>query len=371
MHAQYLATELAARGHEVHVLHSIDAYNLKRKKVNPPNHQDGIYTYGVKTALNQTAYRTYFTGNSPTINRKFEQLVKEVNPDIVHHHNISLLGYNLLKKQKNYLNLYTAHDYWLICQKNDLTKNGTACNNPACFMCSLKNKRTPQLWRQKTAFSQAIKDIDLLIAPSSYLKNQITQRLQIRAVTLPNFAPHPPKNGGASGFENFFLYAGVVEPHKGIMDLVDVFRTQKPKAKLLIVGNGSLKEKISRTIQEHNLSEKVVLLGWVNDDLLHRLLADANALVLPSKWPENSPLITLEALAAGTPVLASRQGGLPEIVEKVDSHLLFDDADQLFGLLEGFNKKDYPQYQLKSVYEANFSPSAYMRGYFEAIKTAA
>jgi glycosyltransferase involved in cell wall biosynthesis len=369
MHVQYLVNELAARGHEVHVLHSLDAYNLKRKHIHQQAKQEGIYTYGVKTVLNQTAYRTYLTGNSTAINRKFKQLLKDVNPDIVHHHNISLLGYGLLKKQKNYHNIYTAHDYWLICQKSDYTKNGAPCNNPNCVVCALKNKRTPQLWRQKTAYAQAIKDIDLLIAPSNYMKNQIDKKLKIKTVTFPNFAPSPAQNGGTSGFENFFIYAGMVEAYKGVMDLVTAFKTHAFKARLLIVGNGSLKPKITQIIRENHLYGRIVPMGWVEDDLLHRLLADANALVLPAKWPENSPLVTLEALAAGTPVIASKQGGLPEIVEKVDRHLLFEDIDELCGLLENFDKKTYPPAQLKQVYETNFSPSAYMGRYLEILKT--
>jgi glycosyltransferase involved in cell wall biosynthesis len=201
------------------------------------------------------------------------------------------------------------------------------------------------------------------------MKNQIDKKLKIKTVTFPNFAPNPAQTGGASGFENFFLYAGMVEAYKGVMDLVEAFKTHAFKARLLIVGNGSLKPKITQIIRENHLYGRIVPMGWVEDDLLHRLLADANALVLPAKWPENSPLVTLEALAAGTPVIASKHGGLPEIVEKVDRHLLFENTDELCGLLENFNKKTYPPAQLKQVYETNFSPSAYMGRYLEILKT--
>jgi glycosyltransferase involved in cell wall biosynthesis len=118
VHVKYLAEELAKRGHEVHILHSIDAYNVKRKKIPAQTETNGVYIRQVKTHFNYTSYAAYFSGNSSKISKQFENLVKEIKPDVVHHHNISLLGYNLLKKQRNYRNIYTAHDYWLICQQN-------------------------------------------------------------------------------------------------------------------------------------------------------------------------------------------------------------------------------------------------------------
>lgn len=329
-----------------------------------------MVTHRIKTWHNRSAYTAYLTGNSAPVTKEFRRLIKGINPDVVHHHNISLLGYGILKKQKNYLNLYTAHDYWLMCQRNDLMKNNLAvCESPSCFSCSLKSRRPWQLWRHQPSFKQALRDIDLFIAPSDYLKGQILKQVPLKAVTLPNFVAAPPSSLAPSGFSGFFLYASVLEAHKGILQLLKLFEENSWSRKLVIVGNGSLKEPIRREIAQRGLEQKVALLGWVDDAALFGLLRDAEALVLPSMWPENSPLIALEAYSVGTPVIGSNYGGLPEIVKKVDEHLIFNGQTELKGLLEQFSKNQYPTADIQKVYADNFSPAVYVERYLKQIQT--
>jgi glycosyltransferase involved in cell wall biosynthesis len=366
VHVQYLAKELANQGHDVHVLHSLDAYYLKRKVV-PQKTVDQIKTYEISTRFKRTAYQAYFCGSC--CDKKFTFLLKQINPDVVHHHNISLLGYTLLKKKSYYLNLYTAHDYWLICQKNDLTKyNNTLCEKPTCFTCSMKCKKAYQLWRKKSSYKDSFEDIDLLIAPSKYLRDRLMERIALKSLVIPNFVPTPPELISNSSFSNFFLYAGVLEKHKGILNLIETFSSNQINSKLVIVGDGTLKKYISVFIKLKNLQSKIIVLGWVDKNILYSLLKDANALILPSIWPENSPLITLEALSVGTPVIASNNGGLPEIVDKVDSGLVFDTLAKLEDILINYSKKDYPSTDIKKVYYANFSASAYIDKYIATIR---
>jgi glycosyltransferase involved in cell wall biosynthesis len=369
VHVKYLAEELAKIGHEVHVFHSLDAHRLKRKNQLQKVEHDGVHTHHIRTPFNMSAYAAYVLGNSSYVTRKFKALVEEIKPDVVHHHNISLLGYNILKKQRDYLNLYTAHDYWLICQQNNLLKNGSeVCESASCFLCSLICGRPPQLWRYGEEFEEAIEEVDLLIAPSNYIKNKVSQKIHAKVVTIPNFVPKPPNNLEPSGFSDFFLYAGVLEKHKGILSLVNLLKKREVDVKLLIAGNGSLRHKIEESIKRHNLESKVVLLGWVDHDFLYRLLHDANALIVPSICLENSPLISLEALSVGTPVVASNNGGLPEIVGKMDQKLIFDDWSKLGDLLQGFSRKEFSSQMIRHIYEQNFSPKAYIGKYVGIIR---
>ena len=128
-HIKHLSMELVKRGHEVHVMHSLDAYNMKsswwnmepvsKKKALPSNKFDHIIEAPTgKSDL----YFTYVFGKSIFVNNCFKRLLNEINPDVIHHHNMSMLGYKLLQKQGDYLSLYTAHDYWLICQQNLMMK---------------------------------------------------------------------------------------------------------------------------------------------------------------------------------------------------------------------------------------------------------
>lgn len=100
----------------------------------------------------------------------------------------------------------------------------------------------------------------------------------------------------------------------------------------------------------------------------YSLYANALAVIIPSIWPENAPLVALEALSVGTPVISSNQGGLPEIIEKVDPNLIFNDWTELKDILLHFSKKDLSPQKIKNVFEKNFSPKAYTENYLRIIR---
>lgn len=372
MHVKYLAEELVKRGHEVHVLHSLDAYSVKRKSFPENAEPDQVYTHTIKTHLNSSSYVAYVLGNSFLISKRFDGLVNEIKPDVVHHHNISLLGYGLLKKRRRYLNLFTAHDYWLVCQQNNQLRNGSEiCEGGSCFFCALKCGRPPQIWRSFRSFKTAIKSIDLVICPSNYVRRKLTREIEVKSVTLPNFVPSPPKNISPIDFSNYFLFVGMLEIHKGILNLLELFKehTGEINAKLVIVGDGSLKNCIIDFIERNSLSSFVSYAGFLDDKTLYSLYKNALALIIPSIWPENAPLVALEALSVGTPVIASNNGGLPEIIEKVDRKLIFNNLDRLKDILANFSRKEFSSQKIEHIYEQNFSPEAYIDKYIETIRS--
>ena len=372
VHVKYLAEELAKWGHEVHVLHSLDAYRVKRKRSSKRDEEayDNVNVHTIQTSFSLSPYIIYLFGNSPAVVREFESLLREIKPDVVHHHNISLLGYNLLRKRGNYLNLYTAHDYWLICQQNNPLKNNLEiCDGGLCRFCSLKRGKPPQLWRYLKGFKEAVKSIDVVIAPSNYMKQKILKYLNVKIITIPNFAPKPPNTIEVSDFSDFFLFAGVLEWHKGVTDLVRAYKevSKRIDSKLVIVGTGSLEVKIREYIEKHRLENKVFLFGWQDHNSLYRLLKDANALIIPSIGPENCPLIAIEALSVGTPIITSNKGGLPEIVKKIDRNLIFNSIDKLKNILLNFDRNKYPPQFIKSIYEKDYSPEAFLKKYLKLV----
>ena len=75
--------------------------------------------------------------------------------------------------------------------------------------------------------------------------------------------------------------------------------------------------------------------GYLTGQALNNALAQARFTVLPSEWYENFPFSILESLAAGKPVIASRIGGIPELIDDGEDGLLFSpgDADELADCL--------------------------------------
>lgn len=377
-HVKYLSEELVKLGHEVHVMFSLDAYRYKKPdfkgSLKETEEVNGVFLHPLQSPLGKAdLYLTYILGRSAYVKKTFERLLGKFKPDIVHHHNIFFLGYDILKKQGSYTNLYTAHDYWLICQRFDLMKYGKReCKQKNCLSCTLISKRLPQTWRDKEGFRKAIGDINVIIAPSNFMKEKLSGWLPVKPniVHIPYFVPPPPKDIKNSGYSNYFLYAGVLENHKGICNLLKVFKEHSKEidAKLVILGRGSLKEKIEDYIAKNKLGDKVIVFGWVSDLMhLRPLYNDALALVVPSIWPENYPLVALEALSVGTPVIGTNAGGLGEILGKLNKNLIFkgDGLEEIGMILE--NKTICSKERIKQIYTKWYSPEGYLRDYIRQI----
>ncbi len=376
VHVKYLAEELARRGHNVHVVHSLDAYKIKRGNnlpAWPKKEFDNLHIHSLSSPAGKiNPLSVYLSGSSLYNKVKFEGILKKVKPDVVHHHNISLLGYDVFRNQRNYLSLYTAHDYWLICPTSNLLKDKKIiCTQKSCFACAIRSKRPPQFWRVFSPFKNKIKNIDLMIYPCNYISRRLSQEIDIKSVVIPNFVPIPPKNIVASKDKPYFLFVGMLEVHKGILKLIQLFKevSSKIDANLIIVGNGSLRDGVKRFIEVNSLGERIIYKGFVDNEMLYSLYQGALALILPSIWPENAPLVTLEAISVGTPVIASNNGGLPEIIEKVDEKLVFKDFQDLRRILLNFSRKDLPQSFVKQKFEEYFSPNAFVERYFDAINS--
>ena len=368
IHVQCLAEELVKIGHEVHVIHSIDAYNIKNKNLRRIKESNGVIVHPIKTLFNSSAYSTYFFGRSSKIMNVYERILQEIKPDVVHHHNISLLGYTLLKKIGSYHELYTAHDYWLICQKNTLlTDEFNVCKKRECMGCAIKSRRVPQIWRHGRNFSNVIRDIDNLIAPSYYMANQL-KNLEIKSSVIANFAPEISFTKEIMG-KKYIAFVGVLETHKGILNLISAFEkiARKVEYDFIIAGEGRLKSQIQETLKQSGLQSRVKLLGWVDHDSLYSILYGAKAVVIPSLCQENCPMVAIEALSVGTPVIGSNNGGLPEIIGKLDSSLIYSHPNKLVDILLDIENRNYRKADVKAVYQRHFSPKAYLTAYLSLL----
>jgi glycosyltransferase involved in cell wall biosynthesis len=115
----------------------------------------------------------------------------------------------------------------------------------------------------------------------------------------------------------------------GLENLIEAFATvrqTRPDALLYIAGTGPLRPDLEAQIQDQGLSEHVRLLGFVPDNDLPYTYRAADLSVVPTVQLEGFGLITIESLAAGTPVLVTPVGGLPETVSALSERLVLPDA---------------------------------------------
>lgn len=177
---------------------------------------------------------------------------------------------------------------------------------------------------------------DLLLTDSEYSKRSICDHFHVPAepiVVYPGVTPMewPGARGTALAGE-YFLYLGGYHRRKGLEALLRVFLAlhseSKLTSRLLLVGTpGYVSAEFSRLLQEAN--GLVCELGYLDDHALGERLANAKALVYPSKY-EGFGLPPLEAMAAGCPVLTTTGTSLPEVCGEA-AHYFDPDDDQSFA----------------------------------------
>jgi len=117
----------------------------------------------------------------------------------------------------------------------------------------------------------------------------------------------------------YFLFVGRIAPNKGLLNLVDALATLDAKSSrpLLVMGRDwGARSSIEERARVRGVSERVRFLGHVEDPAQYRgVIRRSSALVLPSEW-EAFGLVLLEAMAAGTPIVASAVGGVPQVLNE-------------------------------------------------------
>ncbi|HZT41006.1 MAG TPA: glycosyltransferase family 4 protein [Chthonomonadaceae bacterium] len=128
---------------------------------------------------------------------------------------------------------------------------------------------------------------------------------------------------------------------ENLIDAMQSVRRTHPDARLLIGGTGPIAAELAARIQERSLTEHVKLLGFIPESDLPLAYAAADISIVPTIALEGFGLITVESLAAGTPVLGTPIGGTPEILEGLCPDLIFastdptDLAERIHAVLSG------------------------------------
>jgi len=335
---QQLSNELARRGHDVNVVYCRDAYRLGGGRTPLIAHEDhpNVTVHALKSSMGIfSPLATHQTGSpllkNSRLNRIFEQPF-----DVIHYHNISLVGGPQILHRGHGIKLYTLHEYWLVCPTHMLFKfNREACTSRQCLPCTLIHRRPPQLWRYTKAISQAVKQVDIFIAPSEFTKNKhLEMGLQIPIVVMPYFTsrwgssecdPAPRMH-----VKPYFLFVGRLEKIKGLQLLLPVFRRYQ-KAELWIIGTGGYEAVLRRMARG---SPNIKFLGQQSGERLQSLYRDATALIVPSLWYEVFGIVILEAFSLATPVIVRNRGGMPKIVEESGGGFVYGTEEELLGVME-------------------------------------
>ena len=180
----------------------------------------------------------------------------------------------------------------------------------------------------------ALRRARCIVVPSAYLR-QIAIGWGLdpsRVDVVPNPAPevpeHPTRDEARAtlGIDGFALgVAGRLTAQKALGDTLEAL-ARVPDVALLVLGDGPERAKLERRAGELGLADRVRFLGAGTRDDVIALFRAVDAALLTSAW-ENLPHTLLEALATGTPVIATAVGGIPEVVRDGENGLLVPPRD--------------------------------------------
>lgn len=115
--------------------------------------------------------------------------------------------------------------------------------------------------------------------------------------------------------EPVYLCIGRLCAEKGHLLLLEAFaRLDRPEARLVLAGDGELRPLIEAKIAELGLGDRVTITGWIDGDEVRRRINDATVVVQPSLM-EGLPVVIMEAMALGRPVISTFVAGIPELVQ--------------------------------------------------------
>ena len=335
-----LANLLAAAGHSVEVVHCVDSFELLRGNVQPSevSLHPSVSIHSLRSPAGMLSpLITQLTGR-PGLKHKALAAILERDFDVVHWHNLSLVGGPGALPLGKGVRLSTLHEYWLICPMHILFKyDGAACTQRNCLRCSLAYRRPPQLWRQGHFVERMLGHVDALIAPSQFVRNQYRNSdLGIDPCVIPHFFI-PRQRQPASARQGYYLCVGRLEQAKGVQTLFEHF--QGDSRRLVIAGTGQYEAELKRQAAGN---PNIVFLGRVPYNDLPRWYAEARATIVPSICYETFGLTILESLQQQTPVIASCFGALPETVHATQGGEVYRNPGDLKDILDRFDRD--PEY---------------------------
>ena len=236
--------------------------------------------------------------------------------------------------------IQAVYNYRLVCANAHLYTNGRICER--CVAGSHLHAVANRCYRGSTLMSawyasilklhQSLdtfnKTIDRFMVPDRFAVSKLSGggispekiRVNVNPFFVKDYSP-------STTVGDYALYVGRLNEQKGVRTLVRAVSRAGGKSALVIAGDGPLRDDVEKAAEASGGKIRFVGPAW-GDDLV-RLMAAARAVVVPSEWYDNLPLIICQANAMAKPVIASRINGIPEYVAAGVNGWLFETGDEV------------------------------------------
>jgi len=356
VYSQTLCHGLAAR-HEVHVFtREEDAFATDfRLRLERDAYDRRITLHVVNNPRLRDRYRS--TG----IDQRFAEVLDRVSPDIVHVGHLNHLSTSLIREAalREIPIVFTLHDYWLMCPRGQFMQMFPENPNALWAACDGQDNRkcaercysryfsgapseldrdvdywTDWVGRRMRHVREMAELVDVFVAPARYLHDRFRDefRLPERKLVYLDYGFDRARLAGRERVpdEPFtFGYIGTHIPAKGIHDLIRAFGMLRGNARLRIWGRPRGQDTDAlRQIAEQLPSDAATRVEWLpeyrNQEIVCDVFNRCDAIVVPSVWVENSPLVIHEAQQARVPVVTANTGGMAEYVQHEVNGLLYE-----------------------------------------------
>ena len=201
---QRLARALVARGHEVTVLHDVDAWRLLASgpEPEPGEEPEGLEVVRLTSRLGAAStLLTQQLGRPIAHGRAIAARLAAGRFDIIHYNNISLVGGPGILALGDAVKIYEAHEHWLVCPSHVLWRhNRELCTGKQCIRCVIRYRRPPQMWRYTGLLERQLEHVDLFIAKSEFSRRKhrefgFPRDMEVLPYFLPDLEPSPTAAG--------------------------------------------------------------------------------------------------------------------------------------------------------------------------------
>ena len=272
--------------------------------------------------------------------KKIRKVLREFAPDVVHinNFNFQLTPSIICEIRKYHIPIiYTAHDCQLVCPNhlcmNQMTgKTCEKCLEKSTWQCTkykcIHGSRMKSfLGTVESVFYRMLKTyrmIDVILCPSHFMKKMLDTNKDLANCTMVmrnfvNFEQGTESDKMQKTDERYALYFGRYSAEKGVETLLKACK-EVPEIQFKFAGKGELKSQIL-------LASNITEFGFVTGNVLEELVRNAAFSICPSECYENCPFSVMESIMYGTPVIGSRVGGIPELIQDGTDGLLFTSGD--------------------------------------------
>jgi glycosyltransferase involved in cell wall biosynthesis/MoaA/NifB/PqqE/SkfB family radical SAM enzyme len=294
------------------------------------------------------------------VDERFAEVLDEFRPHVVHVGHLNHLSTSLIEQAslRDIPIVFTLHDYWLMCPRGQFMQMHPVNPSDLWASCSGQEDRTCAERCYARYFSGAPDErdedvahwtawvrrrmehvrrisglVDRFVAPSRTLLDRFRTELGIPADRIV-YQDYGFNVGSLRGRERepepeiVFGYIGTHIPAKGIHHLIEAFGEVRGPVRLRIWGrprgaNTEALHAMAASLPGDAASRVEWLPEYRNADIVREVFNRVDAIVVPSVWVENSPLVIHEALQARVPVITGDVGGMSELVSDGENGLLF------------------------------------------------